>query len=314
MERSSLMMLLKVNGLSADSPKEDILNALKASGYTESEYEGALALLFDTGQPLQVTSSHVVRGAYLSSVLERTKSPMIAAPILLPFSGRIGVAQFWSATGLLTLIYALLFAIIQVTATPLFSIAGGVSFRSVPDLAVAPMETLLLLAVGAALIVMPLIFFAVLGIGLQVRRFHDYGLSGVVWFGISIAEIVLLVVAYGNPLYFLTAVALLALLNIGLLSWPSAEEENVYGEPVDYVSPCAGLLGSTYEEGNLQKLITRFILPVIYIEVLGVLFAYGVHRILPQVSLPSFAPTQAESAEPKMMEEELPVDMEALVY
>lgn len=292
MDLPTLNALLRVNGLTAQSSPDNISDALLRSGYTQDEIPGAMAIL-QGAPPLPTTS---VPAAYVESIITHTQTVTHIEGHASMFAGRLGIRQFWTATGLALLLYGLAFILIEVSAVPIFSIISGISLFAPPDLSTASLQTLLLFGIGMAMLLLPAIFFLIIAAGLQVRRCHDYGLSGSAWF------MVMLALCMGTYfLYRLTPLAALAsilavIVWLALMSLPGSREDNVHGSSVTYPSVWGTLRGCFDEEGAFAGFTKRFLLPLAYLEVLGIVFGLGIHTVLPHVHAPDLPHLPAPAA------------------
>lgn len=283
MDLPTLNAIIRVNGLTTQSSPENITDVLLRSGYTKEEVPEALSVL--AGAPPPQSSS--VAAAYVEPILQHTKRVTRIAGEASLFTGRIGVRQFWLSSLLALLTYGLAFLIVEVSTVPLFSLVSGISLFSPPDLAIAPVRTLLLFGIGVSMLVLPAIFFLVISVGLQVRRCHDYGISGVVWFTALLALVVSAYLLDRLTPLALVAVALALLIWLALLSWPGADEDNEHGSPVTYPSLWAALRGSFDEADNLNRFARRFLLPLAYLQVSGLILGFCIHTLIPRAHPPS---------------------------
>jgi len=290
MDLPSLNALLRVNGLSSQSSPEAIRTVLLRSSYSPAEVEEAFALF--KGEPLPTTAlPSAALGAYTATTVEYTQHAALEDVSFSIFAGRIGVLQFWLATLLLFACSILLFLLVEVTALPLFAIVTGLSPFALPDLVMLPLHTLVLLVIGAVMAVAPIGAFFILFAGLQMRRYHDFGLSVKVWAAVIVAEIVVrYVLTAASRASTLVSLGLI-LITIVLLSWPGTAQENEWGAPFRFSSLLGALLGSEHKEGMLKRGYRRVILPVVYVEAVGILFAFAVSSILPRIPLSLFSPS-----------------------
>lgn len=212
------------------------------------------------------------------------------------FSGRIGVLQFWLASLILIACSIVLLLLVEIIALPLFSIITGLSPFALPDLVMAPLHTLVLLCIGIVMASAPIAAFFVLFAGLQIRRYHDFGLSVKVWAVIILAEVVVRYVVAATSRIGALISLVLVVVTIVLLSWPGNKEENEWGSPFRCASLLAAIVGSPEKERIIVRGYRRVILPVVYVEAIGLLLAFTVSSILPRFSLPPLsAPSQAQS-------------------
>jgi uncharacterized membrane protein YhaH (DUF805 family) len=285
MDLPSLNALLRVNGLSAESTPEQISAILRDAGYRDAEIKDALAVLHGAAPPSSA-DPHPQPTAYITAILERTSVTGTYREDATMFGSRIGPRQFWIASAMALALFCLFFLAVEVIILPLFTIASGISFLSLPDLTLAPVTTVVLVGVGVMLFVLPFISFAVLAAGLQVRRFHDLGFSATAWLGVVVAIAVLALVSLHYPVLHGFGPLIVALIYAAVLSIPGSSEENMYGGPIAYQSVWASLLGSTREESCTRELAREFLLPVVYVQILGLVAAFGIHTLLPRVSMP----------------------------
>jgi uncharacterized membrane protein YhaH (DUF805 family) len=281
MDLPSLNAFLRVNGLSAQSTPEQITAALRGAGYGDGEMQEALSIIHGEAP----THSHAAPQEYLKPILELTSTPGYVGQESSLYGGRINVREFWIALIAACVLFTIFFLILEVTVVPLFTLASGVSFLALPDLALAPLRVVLLVGIGAALFVIPFISFLVLACGLHIRRFHDFGLSGATWFCGSLAGGVVLFVSSRYPQFTLLGVASIALIYAIIMSLPGSHEENQYGLPIPHVSIWGSMMGS-HEACTASRLLQRFVLPVIYVQGFGLILAFSVHSIFPRVQLP----------------------------
>jgi uncharacterized membrane protein YhaH (DUF805 family) len=295
MDLPSLNTLLKVNGLSTQSSPQQITAALKASGYSDADTQVAFALL--QGKSVPTTDVRQAAAAtYMSEVLKRTGVSENQARESSMFGTRIGVKQFWIASALSFAVFSIFFLLLEVTVLPLFTILSGVSFLALPDLALAPIRTVLLVGIGSALLIVPFVFFFILVLGLHLRRFHDLGLSGTVWCSAVLAAFVIGLIAAHHPMIAEYGFVLSVLLYVGILSIPGSPDENMYGETLTYGSVWGSMIGSVGGSSNAHRLAIRFILPVLLIQAFGLLLAFGIHMILPRITIPDFSAPEYSAA------------------
>lgn len=297
MDRPSLNALLHINGLSPESSPEEIKKALLESGYAEKEIPIAIGVLH--GEPVPDTGHAANLGEYVAPVIDRTagaENPELHSSV---FVGRISAKQFWLAGLLSAFIFVLLFFLIEITALPLFSIFSGVSFLSLPDLALAPLSTVLLVGVGITMFAIPFVLYSILIIGLQIRRYHDLGLSASAWISILLVIVVLMYVTHENKGYLLISCIVGLLVAICILSWKGSHEPNEFGPPIPYDSVSAALIGSPAEDGNGRVIWKRFIVPILVVEAIGLVTGFVVHMLLPRVPLPKFPTYASESTSAK---------------
>lgn len=291
MDLPSLSTLLRVNGLTAANSPEDITKVLRAAGYKEAELKDALSVLHGAPAPAAHTPQELA-AATVSAIVENTSTHTYGAPTVSLFGGRIGVKQFWIANAATLLLFLAFFFILEILVLPLYAIASGLSLLAPPELALSPMSTVILVGLGAALFLVPFIFFLILMSGLHVRRVHEHGLSASAWGGLVLAGIVLIVILAHYPHILVPGSLFVIAIYFVILSLPGTAEENEYGERMEYPSVWGSILGSTYESSNGTRLIKQFVLPVLYIQVLGLVLAYGIHSVYPRVSLPHMASPQ----------------------
>lgn len=282
MDLPSLNALLRVNGLTKDSAPENISDVLLRSGYKEEEIPEALEVLKGAPPPPVVS----IPGAYVGQVLEHTRINIHNDNNSI-FAGRIGIKQFWFSMGLAVGIYVLAFIVFEASAIPIFTLVTGISLFSHPDLATIPIESLLLFGIGMSMLILPALFFLTVAVGLQIRRSHDYGLSGAAWF---MAMAALIVGTY--LLYHLTPLAALSIiialvLWIIFMSWPGTQDENFEGSPGSYPSIWGALHGSYNESGCLNSFARTFLLPLAYLQIFGILLGLSIHSVLPRAHLPN---------------------------
>lgn len=284
MDLPSLNAILRVNGLTKDSAPENIRDVLLRSGYKEEEIPKALEVLQGAPPPPAIT----VPGVYVERLVEHTRVTIRGEGGSI-FSGRIGVGQFWLGLGLAVAIYGLAFVVIEGSAIPIFSLVSGMSLFSHPDLATAPVQSLLIFGIGAAMLILPALFFIAVAVGLQVRRCHDYGLSGAAWFmamaalmvGAYLADRLTPLSGFSGPAAFI--------LWIAFMSWPGTEGENFEGSPTPYPSIWGALYGSYSEEGCLNSFVRAYLLPLVYLQVFGIMLTVGIHSVLPKAHLPNIS-------------------------
>ncbi|MEA2701674.1 MAG: hypothetical protein QOE22_383 [Candidatus Parcubacteria bacterium] len=160
------------------------------------------------------------------------------------FKGRIGVGQYWLGLILLLVLgivaAGVLAGLYYVLFLPIFLESTGAGLGT----------TLALSLAGVFIPVIPLLIMLPYGIGLQIRRFHDMGLTGWVY-------LVLAIVSYGighlfpaiDPVTMQVAASgaivslLLFVANIVIMSWPGTKGPNKYGEPFRYRSLWAAIRG-----------------------------------------------------------------------
>lgn len=292
MDLPTLNALMRVNGLTKESAPENITDVLLRSGYHEGEVPQAIAVL--KGEP--PPPSMGIPAAYVAPIISHTSTLTRIAGGSSIFAGRINVRQFWLGTALAVLIYGLMFIFIEVSAVPIFSIISGISLFAPPDLATAPVRVLLLFGIGVSMLLLPAIFFLVISVGLQVRRCHDFGISGSAWFMLVLALSVSgYLLGKLTPLAILAAV-LAALIWLVLLSWPGAKGENLHGDPATYPSIWGALCGCLDESDNMNRFAKRFLLPLVYLQVSGIVLGFCINTILPRVHMPSAPATHAAPA------------------
>lgn len=291
MDLSSLNAILRVNGLTAQSTPEQITSVLEGSGYTGHDVSAALAMLKgEASAGVTVTpSSTEVTSILINTVVQRTSTITSNQPDVSLVVGRIGVFQFSIATAVSLLVFCIVFVVLEVTAMPLFTLASGVSLLSLPDLSLAPLQTVFLVGLAVALISVPWIFFFVLVFGLHLRRFHDAGLSGMAWFGVTVAAIVLSVLIIRIVGSVPIGALVVFLLYTAFLCWPGSAEENMYGPPITYPTVWGSIIGSLSPTGNAEKLAKRFIVPVIGIEVAIIILGLCIHIVLPHAHASKFS-------------------------
>ena len=295
MDLPSLNALLRVNGLSSQSDPEAIRTVLLRSSYSPAEIDEAFALF--KGAPLPTTTVPTAAfGAYTATTVEHTQRVALEDVPENIFMGRIGVLQFWLATLVLFVCSAILFLIVEVTALPLFAIVTGLSPFALPDLIMLPLHTLILLVIGAVMAVAPIAAFFILFAGLQMRRYHDFGLSVKVWAAVIIAEIVVRYVLTAASRASTLVSLGLVLITIVLLSWPGTPHENEWGDSSRFPSLLGALLGSYRKKGMLKRGYRRVILPIMYVEAVGILFAFAISSVLPRIPLSVFSPPASHSA------------------
>lgn len=282
MDLPSLNALLRVNGLTKDSAPENISDVLLRSGYKKEEIPQAIEVLKGAPPPPAVS----IPGAYVGEIVEHTRLNVHNEGSSL-FSGRIGVKQFWLSMGVTLLIYGLAFIIVDASAVPVFTLISGISLFSHPDLATAPVDSLLLFGIGASMLILPALFFLAVAIGLQVRRCHDYGLSGPAWL---MAMLALIVGSY--LLYRLTPLAMLsffvvAVLWIIFMSWPGTQDENFQGSQTSYPTIWGAIHGNYDDSGTLNAFARTFLLPLVYLQILGIILGLSIHTIIPRAHLPN---------------------------
>lgn len=283
MDLPSLNALLRVNGLTKDSSPQNISDLLLRSGYTEEEIPEALAILNGAIPPPSIT----VPAAYVASTVARTHTVTYFEDQASIFTGRIGVRQFWLGMLLTVALYGVVFVIIEVSAVPLFSLISGISLFSPPDLATASVRNLLLFGVGVGMLILPALFFLAISMGLQVRRCHDFGLTGANWF------MALAALAVGTYLLDrltpLSAFSFIGALLLWLLfmSLPGTKGDNFHGLQSTYPSLWGALSGSYAETDCLSLFARRYLLPLVYLELLGIFLCVSIHSVLPRAHLPN---------------------------
>lgn len=282
MDLPTLNALLRVNGLTIESAPENIGDVLLRSGYTQDEVPQAIAIL--KGAPAIATMS--VPAAYVEPIIKHTQTTTHIEGHSSLFVGRLGIRQFWIGMLLTILLYGLAFIVIEVSAVPIFSIISGISLFAPPDLATASVSVLLLFGIGMAMLILPAIFFLIVSIGLQVRRSHDFGLSGSAWF---MAILALLVGGY--LLYRLTPLAALAaglsfIIWLIFVSLPGTADDNLHGSPVEYPSVWGTLRGCFDEHGAFVGFVKQFLLPLAYLEISGIVLGLCIHSIAPHFHVP----------------------------
>lgn len=280
MDLPSLNALLRVNGLTKDSSPENISDVLLRSGYVEGEIPEALAILKGAPPSAKTRPAEYIEPAVAHA---RVTQYQVVTSI---FARRIGARQFWLGTIIAFALYALIFLIIEVSAVPIFSLISGISLFSPPDLATAPVRSVLLFGIGMAMLILPALFFLTVSVGLQVRRCHDYGLSAPAWF-MTVAA--LTVGAY--LLERLTPLASFSILGafvlwIVLMSWPGSKEPNEYGSPLSHPSLWGALYGSCNESGCLNAFVRKFLMPLVYLEATGIVLSIFIHTIIPRAHIP----------------------------
>ncbi|HWU24590.1 MAG TPA: DUF805 domain-containing protein [Candidatus Paceibacterota bacterium] len=286
MDLPTLNALLRVNGLTIESAPENIGDVLVRSGYSQDEIPAALAIL--KGAPSIPTTS--VPAAYVEPIIKHTQTTTHIEGHSSLFMGRVGIRQFWIGMLITLLLYGLAFIVIEVSAVPIFSIISGISLFAPPDLATASVSVLLLFGIGMAMLILPAIFFLIISTGLQVRRSHDYGLSGSAWFMATLALVV-----GGYLLYRLTPLAALAaalslIIWLVLVSLPGTSDDNMHGSPVEYPSVWGTLRGCFDERGAFVGFAKQFLLPLAYLEISGIVLGLCIHTLLPHIHLPSIQP------------------------
>ena len=165
------------------------------------------------------------------------------------FKGRLGIKQYWLGTLLLLVFYILTSSLLAATfflvILPLFTTAGAPG---------GLLGALLFVTLGSFLaFVIPGLIILPFSIGLHIRRLHDIGLSGWLWlvFPLTgwISNFLFPPYSYAADGSFalspsgLTITAVLSLLLIVLMSWPSTKGPNKYGEPQVYPSLWAAIRG-----------------------------------------------------------------------
>jgi len=283
MDLPSLNALLRVNGLTKESAPENISDVLLRSGYSQDEIAEAQAILHGASP----TPAIQVPGVYVEKMIAKTRIISHFDEEGSIFAGRIGVKQFWLGMLLAVGVYALMFILVEITALPLYSIISGISLLSPPDLATAPIRALLLFGIGVAMLVLPALFMLTISIGLQVRRCHDFSLSGATWFMAMAALVVgAYLLAHLTPLALLS-VPLAVVLWIGFMSWPGTSGENFEGSQTPYASMWGALYGSHSESGCLQVFVKKFLLTLAYLELLGIVMDVSIHSLVPKFHLPN---------------------------
>lgn len=294
MDLPTLNALLRVNGLTTTSSPENIGDVLIRSGYTQDEVPQALAIL--KGAPAMPTTS--VPAAYVEPIIKHTQSLRHIEGHASIMGGRLGIRQFWLGMVGALLLYGLAFIVIEVSAVPIFSLISGISLFAPPDLTTAPIRVLLLFGIGMAMLLLPALFFLIITTGLQVRRCHDYGLSGSAWFMAMLALSVGCYLLYRlTPLGALAA-ALALVLWLVFLSVPGTVDDNMHGSPDVYPSIWGTLRGCFDEEKAFTNFAKQFLLPLAYLEIGGIVFGVCIHTIVPHLhalKLPS-VPTPHTSA------------------
>src|SRR3989344_1144225 len=193
------------------------------------------------------------------------------------FSGRISAAQYWKC--------ALLLFILTLIATGV--LVGGYYLLLLPMLlksSGAGLGTILLLSIGGMfLAIIPVLIILPYIIGLQVRRFHDMGLTG--WAVLALFVVVWVVnfflpaadysgaTAVILPIGAAVAVAL-SVVGIVIVSWPGTKGTNKYGLPVEYRSSLAALVGDK-SPNSIGVRSTPWIIWLVIILGLAILGAMG---------------------------------------
>lgn len=172
------------------------------------------------------------------------------------FKGRIGVGRYWHAIVILVLLNLLATIVLGVLA---FFGFGALVQSSSPE---NGLGMILLAAMVAPFIaVIPSLVMLPFALGLQVRRFHDYGITGWAVPGLMVLGIILgvlfpiydpaMLVSGGEFPSFSpigSAVSsLLFILGIVLLCIPGTKGENTYGPKVRYRSVWSAILGKNPE-------------------------------------------------------------------
>ncbi len=276
MDLPTLNAVLRVNGHSGESAPETIRSVLLACGYAEDEVASALAILH--GEPDPVSRPAKTPGAYVKPILEHTRSIPHAVGIAPLYGARIGVMQFWLATACLAVVSGALFLAAEVTFLPLSMIGTGLSIMRPPYLAAASAADFAILGAQALILLAPVLFFLPSLIGLQVRRLHDFGISGRDWLAIAGTLAVLSYIAAQTP-FAVFLPFLLAAVAAGLFSWPGASDENGYGNLVRYPSLAAAIRGSEAPEGNLAYLCFHLLVPLVCAEVICVALSFLIERL-----------------------------------
>lgn len=171
------------------------------------------------------------------------------------FKGRIGVGRYWHAVIVLVLLTLLATIVFGVAA--FFAVGAFVGSSGAGGLGAILLAAMLVpfIAVIPSLVMLP---FA---LGLQVRRFHDFGITGWAVPGLMVLGIVLgalfpiydpamLVPGAGippvSPVGGVVSLVLF-ILGIVLLCVPSTKEQNAYGPQVRYRSVWSAILGKNPE-------------------------------------------------------------------
>jgi uncharacterized membrane protein YhaH (DUF805 family) len=172
------------------------------------------------------------------------------------FQGRIGVGRYWHAIIILVLLNLL--ATIILGAAAFFGFAALVESSS-------PENGLGMLLLGAMIApfiaVIPSLVMLPFALGLQVRRFHDYGITGWAVPGLMVLGIVLgalfpiydpAMLATGGGFPPISPVggavsALLFILGLVLVCIPGSKGTNTYGPKVRYRSVWLAILGKNPE-------------------------------------------------------------------
>ena len=162
------------------------------------------------------------------------------------FQGRIGVAQYW-------LSILLLFALTVATAIIISCLYYFLLLPAVLSMDVVGIGTTIILSLGGMFLgIIPAIVAFPYNIGLQVRRFHDVGLTG--WLIIVLATVGGIanfffppfgssVLAHvPNPAGIVLA-AILFFVGLAFVCWPGAKATNSYGDPTRYPSLWAAIRG-----------------------------------------------------------------------
>lgn len=172
------------------------------------------------------------------------------------FKGRIGIGQYWKSVIVLTLITAVASVVLlggYFILLPVFLKSSG-----------AGLGTGLLFFIGG--MILPIIVALVAlpyTIGLQIRRFHDIGLTGWAILGLFvlgwIVNFFFPAVSYSGlvPTISPTGAAVTAFLfvaGIVIVSWPGTNGTNKYGEKIQYRSLWAAIKGNKSEISSAPQI------------------------------------------------------------
>ncbi len=275
MDLPTLNAILRVNGHSSKSAPEDIRGVLLKCGYLETEVVSALAILH--GEPDPSARVRPAPGIYVKPILEHTRTVPHAVGVAPLLGARIGVTRFWLATACVAAVAIVSFLLAEVVFLPFSMIATGISIMRPPYLAAASVRDFVILGIQALILAGPVLFFLPSLVGLQVRRLHDFGISGRDWLALAGTGIVLSYIFMQTP-YALFLPFLLAAVFIGLFSWPGARDENGYGNPGSYPSLFAAIRGREDTAGNLKWFCLYLIVPLLIVEILCVILSILMER------------------------------------
>ena len=305
LDLTSVLTMLRVNGLTAQSPTDQIYTALQKAGYQEEEIQSAIKALTEGGGaiiaspvPTEQVPPYVQPISTIPTLVaeKSTKLPLSESsniPVPVPgkwsfgdmFQGRISVGNYWKS---FLLIFALDIFYLGVMLLTLIVLAGLV-FLYASIVSHTGLASLIPVLIGFAgfgmLTLIPFYILLILGdflsIGLQVRRLHDLGLSGwsvVAGFLIGIAVIIFGKTGTGPFSY---APWVFGVWGVGVLFglyiafWPGKKGINAFGEPIQYRSWWAGLIGNKNLPDPSKKSHKGFFVFVGVFDIVMILLALG---------------------------------------